>query len=102
MRPSLKSLLDAQWRLPLKPVILGQPTPANPVKEVGSGAAFGCVSAGGPCRASGRLRASATKFSCQGMCLMSDINSALKDKCRCLRANQGGSMVRNRAVTSGL
>jgi hypothetical protein len=48
-----------------------------------------------------RLKTSATTFSCPGVCLMSDLNSAMKDNCLCWRADQGG-VVRNKDVTSGL
>jgi hypothetical protein len=65
------------------------------VKEVGRGAGFGCVSTGGPWDAGGRLRVSATTFSWPGLCLMSEVISAMKDNCRCWRADQGG-IVRNR------
>jgi hypothetical protein len=53
-----------------------------------------CVAAGG-----GRLKASATTFSWPGVCLMSDVNSAMKESCRCWRAGQGG-VVWNRDVTN--
>ncbi len=56
----------------------------------------GCAVAEG-----GRLNASATTFSWPGVCLMSDVNSVMKDSCCCWRADQGG-VVRNRDVTSGL
>jgi hypothetical protein len=56
----------------------------------------GCAAAVG-----GRLKASATTFSWPGVCLMSDVNSAMKESCRCWRADHGG-VVRNRDVTSGL
>ncbi len=49
----------------------------------------------------GRLRASLTTFSCPGVCLMSEVNSAMKDNCHCWQADQGG-MVQNRAGTRGL
>ncbi len=49
----------------------------------------------------GRLKASATTFSWPDVCLMSDVNSAMKDSCLCWQADQGG-VVRNRDVTSGL
>ncbi len=75
----------------------GQPS-ATVVTEVGGGAGFGYVSAGSPWDASGRLRASATTFSCLGMCLTSEVNSAMKDNCCCWRADQGG-VVLNRAVS---
>jgi hypothetical protein len=46
---------------------------------------------GGRCAAAegGRLKASATKFSEPGVCLMSDVNSAMKESCRCWRAVGG-------------
>jgi hypothetical protein len=47
------------------------------------------------------LKASATSFSWPGVCLMSDVNSARKESCRCWRAHHGG-IVRNREVMSGL
>jgi hypothetical protein len=50
---------------------------------------------------SGRLKASAATFSWHGVCLMSDVNSAMKGSCCCWRADNGG-VVRNRDVTSGL
>jgi hypothetical protein len=58
---------------------------------------------GGGCAAAegGRLKASATTFSWPGVCRMSDVNSAMKESCRCWRADHGG-VVRNRDVTSGL
>jgi hypothetical protein len=49
----------------------------------------------------GQLKASATTFSWPGVCLMSDVNSTMKDNCRCWRADQGNA-VRNRDVTSAL
>ncbi len=57
---------------------------------------------GGSCAAAdgGRLKASAIMFSWPGVCLMSDMNSAMKESCRCWWANHG-SVVRNRDVTSG-
>ena len=63
----------------------------------------GCASAMAASAAAGggRLKASATTFSWPGMCLMSDVNSAMKESCRCWRADHGG-VVRNRDVTSGL
>jgi hypothetical protein len=64
--------------------------------KVGGAVGGCCVGAGG-----GRLKASATTFSWPGVCLMSDVNSAMKESCRCWRADQGG-VVRNRDVTSGL
>jgi hypothetical protein len=71
------------------------------VKEVGGVVGSCCAYAGGRRGASGRLKAYATTFSWPGVCLMSDVNSAMKDSCRCWRADQGG-VVRNRDVTSGL
>jgi hypothetical protein len=53
------------------------------------------------CCGGGRLKTSATMFSWPGVCLMSDVNSAMKDNCGCWRADQGNA-VRNRDVTSGL
>ncbi len=54
------------------------------------------------CGAGGsRLKASATTFSWPGVCLMSDVNLAMKISCRCQQPDQGG-VVRNRDVTSGL
>ena len=66
--------------------------------EVGEGSfgGGGSAAAGG-----GRLKASATTFSCPGVCRMSEVNSAMKESCRCWRADHGG-VVRNRDVTSGL
>ncbi len=63
--------------------------------EAGDGRWLG----GGGCAAAegGRLRA----FSCPGVCRMSEVNSTMKESCRCWRADQGG-VVRNRDVTSGL
>jgi hypothetical protein len=58
------------------------------------GGGGGCAGAEG-----GRLKASATTFSCPGV--LSEVNSAMKESCRCWRANHGG-VVRNRDVTSGL
>jgi hypothetical protein len=55
-----------------------------------------CAGVGG-----GRLKALATTISWPGVCLMSDVKSAMKESCRCWRADQGG-MVRNRDVTCGL
>jgi hypothetical protein len=49
----------------------------------------------------GWLNASATTFSWPGVCLMSDVNSVMKESCRCWPADHGG-VVRNRDVTSGL
>ncbi len=49
----------------------------------------------------GQPKASATTFSWPGVCLMSNVNSAMKDSCRCWRVDQGG-VVRNRDVTGGL
>ncbi len=49
----------------------------------------------------GWLKASATTFSWPGVCRMCDVNSAMKESCRCWRADHGG-VVRNRDVTSGL
>jgi hypothetical protein len=40
-------------------------------------------------------------FSWPGVCLMSDVNSVMKESCRCWRADHGG-VVRNRDVTCGL
>jgi hypothetical protein len=59
------------------------------------------LSGGGCAGGGGRLKASATMFSWPGVCLMSDVNSAMKESCRCWRPEHGG-MVRNRDVTSGL
>ncbi len=58
---------------------------------------------GGSCAVAeaGRLKASATTFSWPGVCLMSDVNSAMKESCHCQRADHG-DVVRNRDVTSGL
>jgi hypothetical protein len=56
----------------------------------------GCAVAEG-----GRPKASATAFSWPGVCLMSDVNSAMKESCRYWRADHG-DVVRNRDVTSGL
>ncbi len=68
---------------------------------VGAGEA-GCA-IDGCCAAAGgdQLKPLATTFSWPGVCLMSDVNSAMKDNCRCWRGDQGG-VVRNRDVTSGL
>ncbi len=46
---------------------------------------------GGRCAAalSGQLKASATKFSWPGVCLMSNVNSAMKESCRCWQAVGG-------------
>jgi hypothetical protein len=66
------------------------------VGEIGCAVGGCCAAAGG-----GRLKASATTFSWPGVCLMSYVNSAMKDSCRCWWADQGG-VVRNRDVTSGL
>jgi hypothetical protein len=60
------------------------------VEEVGCAVGGCCAAAGG-----GRLKASATTFFWPGVCLMSDVNSAMKDSCRSWRADQGG-VVRNR------
>ncbi len=49
----------------------------------------------------GPLKALATTFSWPGVCLMSDVNSVMKESCRCWRADHGG-VVRNRDVTYGL
>jgi hypothetical protein len=59
-----------------------------------SGSSFGA--AGG-----GRLKASATTFSWPGVCLMSDVNSTMKESCLCWRADHGG-VVQNRDVMRGL
>ncbi len=58
---------------------------------------------GGRCAAAEgrRLKVSATTFSWPGVCLMSDVNSAMKESCCCWRADNG-SVVRNRDVTYGL
>jgi len=48
-----------------------------------------------------RLKASATTFSWPGVCLISDVNSAMKESCHCWQADHGG-VVRNRDVTNGL
>jgi hypothetical protein len=56
----------------------------------------GCAVAEG-----GRLKASATTFSWPGVCQMCDVNSAMKESCRCWRVDHGG-VVRNMDVTSGL
>jgi hypothetical protein len=56
----------------------------------------GCAVAEG-----GRLKGSATTFSWPGVCLMSDVNSTMKESCRYWRADHG-DVVRNRDVTSGL
>ncbi len=67
--------------------------------EAGEGRWLG----GGGCAAAEgrRLRASATTFSWPGVCRTSEVNSAMKESCRCWRADHGG-VVRNRDVTSGL
>ncbi len=49
----------------------------------------------------GRLKVSTTTFSWPGVCLMSDVNSVMKESCRCWQAVHRG-VVRNRDVTSGL
>jgi hypothetical protein len=49
----------------------------------------------------GRLKASATTFSWPGVCLMSNVNSPMKESCCCWQADHGG-VVRNRDVTNGL
>jgi hypothetical protein len=36
----------------------------------------------------GRLRASVTTFSCPGVCLMSEVNSVIKDNCHCWQATR--------------
>jgi len=64
--------------------------------EIGCAVDDCCAAAGGH-----QLKASATTFSWPGVCLMSDVNSAMKDSCRCWRADQG-VVVQNRDVTSGL
>jgi hypothetical protein len=64
--------------------------------EIGCAVGGCCAAAGG-----GRLKASATTFSWPDVCLISDVNSVMKDICLCWRANQGG-VVRNRDLTSGL
>ena len=68
-----------------------------------AGSGEGCCFGGGGCAAAGgsRLKASATTFSWPGVCRMSEVNSAMKESCRCWRADHGG-VVRNRDVTSGL
>jgi hypothetical protein len=48
-----------------------------------------------------RLKASATTFSWPGVCLIYDMNSAMKESCHCWQADHGG-VVRNRDVTNGL
>ncbi len=78
---------------------------ASPSSGQSSAARAGEVgwTGGGRCTAAegGRLKASATMFSWPGVCLMSDVNSAMKESCRCWRADQCG-VVRNRDVTYGL
>ncbi len=64
--------------------------------EIGCAVGGCCAAAGG-----GRPKAAATTFSWPGVCLMSDVNSAMKDSCRCWRVDQGG-VVRNRDVPSDL
>jgi hypothetical protein len=64
--------------------------------EIGCAVGDCCAAAGGH-----QLKASATTFSWPGVCLVSDVNSAMKDSCRCWRADQG-VVARNRDVTSGL
>ena len=51
---------------------------------------------GGGCK-----RASTTMFCAPGVCLMSEVNSPISDRCLSYLADQGG-VVQNRAVTSGL
>ncbi len=51
--------------------------------------------------AGGRLKALGTTFSWPGVCLLSDVNSAMKESCCSWRADHGG-VVRNRDVTNGL
>jgi hypothetical protein len=55
---------------------------ATVVKEIGGGVACGYVSASGPFGSGGLLRVSVTMFSCPGVCLMSEVNSAMKDNGR--------------------
>jgi hypothetical protein len=56
--------------------------------EAGEGRWLG----GGGCAAAegGRLRASATTFSCPGVCRMSEVNSAMKESSRYWQADHGG------------
>ncbi len=61
----------------------GQSSPVR-AGEVGWSSGGCCAAADG-----GRLKVSAT-FSWPGVCLMSDVNSAMKESCRCWRANNGG------------
>jgi hypothetical protein len=42
---------------------------------------------GCPVAVGGRLKASDTTFSWHGVCLMSDVNSAMKESCRCWQAD---------------
>ncbi len=64
--------------------------------EVGWPGSGRCAAAEG-----GRLKVSATTFPWPGVCLMSDVDSAMKDRCRCWRADHSG-VVQNRDVSSGL
>jgi hypothetical protein len=75
----------------------GNSKPGYPTGEEGPVAVGGCCAAAG----GSRLKASATTFSWPDVCLMSDVNSVMKDSCLCWQADQGG-VVRNRDVTIGL
>ncbi len=84
---------------------MGRSGAASPSSSQSSAvrAGEGRLLSGGGCAVTegGRLKGSATMFSWPGVCLISDVNSVMKESCRCWRPDHGG-VVRNRDVTSGL